>query len=405
MADISVSSAVLTDPAGRRENEDAVYSCEHIEPGRLSRRGKLYIVADGTGGQAGGGTASAHAIKVVSDTFYEGTNGTGDVGEDLRAAIQAGHRSLYRLAQDAPSWKDMSTTIVATVVQDDQLYVAHVGDSRAYLVRDKKVRQITRDHVWEEDDEQFGSLTRWLGGAEHPTVEVDLSKQTLQEGDVVILATDGLTGHVDEDEMLPVVSTHAVREAAKLMIELAKHHGTKDNVSVAVVRYGGAKIEGAAARQKLIWVGVGIAVTLVLAALGILLARGDGGGESKPAVATPHSGDVLIGITVSPEQIATQTAVAPGVATKTSAPVGPTATRLQATNTPTLPPTVAGRPAGPTPVGPAVSVTPLPCVGNQVWNGKECTCPAGTIWIPQSLWCVDDGKGGDGGGNVVPPPR
>ena len=144
----------LTDVGGRRTNEDSFLMPDHHED-KVSSHGRLYVVADGTGGQEGGRTASATAVEVVREKYYDGVSD--DVGENLRTAIQTAHRTLFHLANEVPSWRSMSTTLVAVVVKDHRYWVAHVGDSRLYLVRGDKIQQITQDHTWAEYDENLGS--------------------------------------------------------------------------------------------------------------------------------------------------------------------------------------------------------------------------------------------------------
>ena len=408
---IRIYSAALTDAAGRLQNEDAVYSCEaDIAQDELLAHGRLYAVADGTGGQAGGRTASTSALARVSESFYDQLGNDPEV--DLKTAVQAAHTVLYHMAINTPSWRDMSTTFVGAVIRDGQLYVAHVGDSRAYLVHGNTLTQLTEDHVWHEDAEQYGALTRWLGGSAHPEVEVDVVKHPLAEGDVVILCSDGLTDQVDKNEAAAMVNQYPVHAAAKRLIELAKRRGLSnksgDNVSVIIVRYGGQAIETRAMRRWA-WIGglgtIGVVILAVL--VGTLSSRLSGPiNTPTPFLSSPTHTlfpsptrkavlDIPATETQSPTTLPLTDTATPGtrVATATRAPDTPTYTPIPTpvpTNTPKHTPTVAA---------PAT-----PCPGNQEWRGQTCVCPPNTIWIPDKQWCADAGTG-DKGDSTAPPPR
>ncbi len=250
-----VYASVLTDAAGRRINEDAVYSCASAETSKIASRGYLYVVADGTGAQEGGQTASSMATAILAEHFYD--DDSPDIGESLCRAIKTAHEALYELAQKVTAWAEMSTTIVAAVVHEGQLHIAHVGDSRAYLVRKGEARLLTRDHVWLKDDDNYGALMRWLGGGQRSSVEVDVVAEPLQENDVVVLCSDGLTDVVDREDIQSLVSKSPPQIAAKHLLDLAIHRRTGDNVSVAVIQYGGKA--PTAAWKRWAWIGGGAA--------------------------------------------------------------------------------------------------------------------------------------------------
>ena len=354
--EIPIYAALRTDAAGRQLNEDAVYGCPAIPAEKRAARGHLYIVADGTGGQEGGQTASAMATTIIAERFYDDTNP--DIGESLRQAILTAHEALYELAQRVPSWAEMSTTVVAAVLHQGQLYVAHVGDSRAYLIRNGQARLLTRDHVWLQDDENYGSLTRWLGGGRSRQVEVDLTTETLQENDTVLLCSDGLTDVVGREDIQALAPKGSPPMAARQLVELANRRGTGDNVSVAVIRYGG---KSAAVPAWTRWAAIG-AGGLVL--LGLLLALwlpgglGRGGGGRAGSEVTPTRPARIEGIGASVTATPTPAAV----------PRSPEITR---------PPTSTPRPPTPTftpppvrrvtavPTSPAAAPTPVPPPGGE----------------------------------------
>lgn len=404
---VRISSAALTDPADHPPNEDAVYRCEvEIPADKLLTHGRLYAVADGTGGQAGGRTASRRALEVISENYYDSPGQ--DPATDLKTACQTAHTFLYHLAADTPSWHSMSTTFVGAVIRDDQLYVAHVGDSRAYLVHQGKLSQLTEDHIWQEDDEQRGALTRWLGGGERPEVEVDVSLRTLSDGDVIVLGTDGLTNQVGKDEIVELVTRYPSREAAKRVVELAKERWrdekSSDNVSALVVRYGGRAVEMASILRWALMGGLGAVGVAIIVILATWLSSprvtptptATPIPSPSPVAQTATRGPNVIAVTAEETQPPILT---PVVETATPRPGGPTATRVPDTPThtpsPTLVPTIAPKHT--------LTVTPpaTPCPGNQVWTGQICDCPLNTTWVPDKQWCADAGKGD----REQPPPK
>jgi len=128
----------------RREiNEDSLAIPRGIAPQLLARKGMLYIVADGIGGHKAGKTASQMATRVVMREYY--SDSSPDIVQSLERAIQVANAEIYSKAQN-PGYEGMGTTLVAAVLKGNRLLVANVGDSRAYLIRGQRIKQITRDH-------------------------------------------------------------------------------------------------------------------------------------------------------------------------------------------------------------------------------------------------------------------
>lgn len=329
---IPIYATALTHVGGRKTNEDAIYACKNIEAQQLATRGHLYIVADGTGGQEGGQTASAMAAAIVSERYYD--DNTPDLESGLRTAVQTAHEALYQLSERVATWSKMSTTIVAAVVREGHLYLAHVGDSRAYLIRDGQARLLTRDHVWLEDDENYGSLMRWLGGGQ-VRVEVDTAKIALKEGDKILLCSDGLTNVVDREDLQDVVAKAPPQVAGEQLIGIANRRGTSDNVSVAVVQYGGIIPKA----RKPVWLVPAVAVGVLLlvgVVAGLLFASRDTekgiatsavvGGTITPTLAQRMEGATLATSTATPTQAATAAILETRQPTSTPRPETPTPT-------------------------------------------------------------------------------
>src|SRR5438067_394138 len=236
----------------RQHNEDAFL---------VADKAKLYLVADGMGGHAAGEIASRIAVDSISEFILhtKEDDGTWPHAYDehykrstnrLMAAVRmANTRVLEAMRKDA-RLRGMGTTVVACMADADTMSVAHVGDSRAYLIRDKKLSRITSDHSWVFEQVQAGMLTeaeaekhplrnvitRALGGALQVTP--DASEIECHSGDVYLLCSDGLTGMVPEDENLRVVtgSDGEVEKACKDLIDAANERGGLDNVTAVLYR-------------------------------------------------------------------------------------------------------------------------------------------------------------------------
>lgn len=209
----------------------------------------LYLVADGMGGHSAGQVASELAadgcLRAIQALRGAGASPT----EKLRAAVAAANRGIYQAAQDHPEYAGMGTTLVAFLAEGGRAALAHVGDSRAYLVRGGRIRQLTDDHsivgellrrheISEHDAREHPHrhvLTRALGVRE--AVEPDLAELTPEVQDVFVLCSDGLTTHVEDHEIAKeVAETTDVEASCDSLVELANRRGGEDNTTVVVVR-------------------------------------------------------------------------------------------------------------------------------------------------------------------------
>ena len=222
---------------------------------------RLFLVADGMGGHAAGEIASRIAVDSISEFILhtKEDDGTWPHAYDehfkrstnrLMAAVRlANTRVLEAMRKDA-RLRGMGTTVVACMADEDIMSFAHVGDSRAYLIRDRQLSRITNDHSWVFEQVQAGMLTeaeaekhplrnvitRALGGALQVTP--DASEITLQPGDVFLLCSDGLTGMVPEEEILRLVteSNGDLHKACQQLIDAANERGGLDNVTAILVK-------------------------------------------------------------------------------------------------------------------------------------------------------------------------
>ena len=246
-----------TDKGRRREgNEDAIFPHSGSDtfpfqpsPEQLRQKGQLLIVADGVGGAQGGREASHWAIRVAVERYYDMTGP--DLGANLRTAVEMANSSLYQYIQSTGT-REAGCTMAAAVIHNYTLYVANVGDSRVYLLRNGQIAQLTRDHTLTQqkidqgiirpqdaaNDPGSHVLVRSMGAGQ--TVQVDLFPPLqLAPGDAVLLCSDGLTDMVQDLEIGRLIGTHAPRRGTQRLIAAANHNGGVDNISVIIARLDG----------------------------------------------------------------------------------------------------------------------------------------------------------------------
>lgn len=240
-----LTTASLTHVGRVREaNQD---SCAEF----LSERGmRLLVVADGMGGHAGGEVASKTAVDSMGETLQ---NGVGDPEDLLREAFEAANAAIFKMASEVPDLYGMGTTGVAVLVASDgAAWVAHVGDSRAYLLHDGEFAPITDDHSWVAEEVRQGRLTeeeaevhpkrnallRSLGV--DPDVQVDVNQIEIAAGDRVLLCSDGLWGELDDQSIAGVLASEEPKDCVYTLVGLANESGGRDNVTVQVLAMPGA---------------------------------------------------------------------------------------------------------------------------------------------------------------------
>ena len=213
----------------------------------------LYAVADGMGGHAAGEVASDLAISALAGSLRQrerrGRWSAAEAGEMLRAGFQEGNRKICESVRMREDWRGMGTTIVALVLAEGRAVVAHVGDSRAYLLRNGALRQLTSDHSWVNEQVKLGLLTeeqahrhpmrnivtRALGN--EPDVQVDLVEEEVRPGDVFVLCSDGLSGMLADREIGEVLHERGAvpQVACRELVERANARGGEDNITVIVL--------------------------------------------------------------------------------------------------------------------------------------------------------------------------
>lgn len=228
----------------RDENQDAF--------GRATTEAyDVYIVCDGLGGYRGGATASRMAVAAIEDRLDEES---GDLPTRLERLLQRANRLVHDAATRDPELRKMATTAVLVAYEREtgSVHLAHVGDSRAYLIRGHVIRQLTRDHTVvqrlveegvldpaaAEDHPHSNVISRSVGGEEH--VEVEHSEEPLEvlDGDIFLLCSDGLHGLVSDGEMAHTVRSMEPEQAVERLVDRANEEGGHDNITVEVIRFG-----------------------------------------------------------------------------------------------------------------------------------------------------------------------
>ncbi|MGH2597237.1 MAG: Stp1/IreP family PP2C-type Ser/Thr phosphatase [Actinomycetota bacterium] len=226
-----VEAGVATDIGRVRErNEDSFL----VEP-------PLYAVADGMGGHRGGGVASELALEKVEELFHDGRSSLGEM-------VHAANRAVFERSMADRKVMGMGTTLTAATIDDEGVHLAHVGDSRAYLLRAGAFRQLTDDHTLVNRMVKAGEITREEAevhphrnvvtrsiGTE-PEVEVDQDDVPVIDGDRFLLCSDGLTGTVAEPQIQAILeATPQPQDAADRLIKAANRAGGIDNITVVVL--------------------------------------------------------------------------------------------------------------------------------------------------------------------------
>lgn len=206
--------------------------------------GRLYGVADGMGGHNGGEVASNGAAAVIGDML----SGLEPNEKRLESGIQAANRRLYeQQAQDA-ALSGMGTTVTVLWEGNEEVFVGHVGDSRAYLLRDGVLIQVTQDHSVVAEMMRQGILTKEKA-KKHPYrnvitravgtssgIEVDVIRKDKKPGDIWLICSDGLYGMVEESEVESALKTLSLEDAAEHLLKLALDNGGRDNVSLVLLK-------------------------------------------------------------------------------------------------------------------------------------------------------------------------
>lgn len=222
---------------GQRENNEDFFLVD------LDRN--LFIVADGMGGHNAGEIASSLAVSAVKEFI---SKAPGDnAAATIRNAVQAANERVFAQASLGTSREGMGTTLTVAWVVDGTVYIGHVGDSRAYLIRGATMERITSDHSLVQEMVENGGLselearkhprrnilTRAVGTESH--VDVDINQVLLQENDKLLLCTDGLNGVLRDEEMFRLVAaSSSAADASRRLVTCAAQRGGQDNITAVV---------------------------------------------------------------------------------------------------------------------------------------------------------------------------
>lgn len=245
-----VEEAARTDTGRERHaNEDAYLA-----------RAPVYVVADGMGGAQAGEVAA----RIATDAFEDGFPDDGNPEEELASVASEANRRIFELARSDSSRSGMGTTLTGALLCGDEVSIVHVGDSRAYLLREGELRQLTRDHSLVEELRREGRLTS-EEAEEHPQrsiitralgpereVELDVHTHQARPRDVFLLCSDGLTSMVREDRLRQILlESGSLQEAVDRCVREANQMGGRDNITVVLFRVAGDEAGQAPAAESL----------------------------------------------------------------------------------------------------------------------------------------------------------
>lgn len=231
-----------TDTGKVRGNNQDFYAAGELAPDVA-----WAVVCDGMGGATGGNIASETAVKVISDKitsgFHEGMNDN-SIKHLIISSVESANAAVNSMAKSNEELSGMGTTTVLAMVNTDTLYIAHVGDSRIYIMNHDSINQMTTDHsivqmmvdngeISPEEAKKHPKknvITRALGVEE--TVRIDYSQECFNIGDRVLLCSDGLTNYVDDNDILDICNNTDFSELAAKLVETANNNGGGDNVTV-----------------------------------------------------------------------------------------------------------------------------------------------------------------------------
>lgn len=236
-----------TDTGLKRTNNQDSYAAGEL-PGSVA----WAVVCDGMGGVAGGNLASSTAVKLISERIsssYRPGMSAGSIRNMLMSAISTANIEVYEMSRQNPELNGMGTTVVVSIVANETVYVAHAGDSRAYILSNNKLYQLTRDHSYVQEMVDSGKITpdearehprknlitRALGVSEE--LRIDFCEESITENDVLLMCTDGLTNFIETDEIYELTADGKFYEYAERLVNRANNNGGGDNITVVTVSY------------------------------------------------------------------------------------------------------------------------------------------------------------------------
>ena len=209
------------------------------------------ILSDGMGGHNAGEVASQKTVQFVAESLMDAVSKESTtIPKEMKKAVQDANDGVFRMATENKSQQGMGATLVLAVVLDEEIYVANVGDSRAYAYRNGELVQITKDHSVVEEMVANGSITpeearvhpqrniitRAMGT--DPSVEPDLFEYDYLPGDTLLLCSDGLSGMVEAEEIISILEEDmSAKDTVSTLIDAAKENGGQDNITAICIRF------------------------------------------------------------------------------------------------------------------------------------------------------------------------
>ncbi len=214
----------------------------------------LLVICDGMGGANGGGVASAMTLETVFSAVKEGLDQSmedGSIEGLFQKAIEGANEKVFRSSISDVALSGMGTTVVLAAVRNGKVYLAHVGDSRAYYVGSSGLRQLTTDHSMVQELVKSGDLTQQQAKV-HPqkniitravgvdkSIQVDFHVEPIEEGDRILLCTDGLSDYVEDETIFKLAKEDSLEDCCNQLITTAKENGGGDNITVVAAEYEG----------------------------------------------------------------------------------------------------------------------------------------------------------------------
>lgn len=245
--------AIVTDLGNiRTNNEDTALFFRIADPVVTQTKGSLVLVADGMGGHAAGEVASRMAADIISQEYFNNSNGQTGVEKNLLRAFRQANKQIYDAASGDSKLQGMGTTCTALVVKDGEIFFAHAGDSRAYYIQEKQIEQVTTDHTYVQEllrqgeisaeeaalHPQRNILTNAMGTKPELRVDTGKYKQKLTGNEMLLLCSDGLYDYLEDGEMAAMVSGKSLQDAAEALVAEAKKRGGHDNITVLLASAG-----------------------------------------------------------------------------------------------------------------------------------------------------------------------
>lgn len=241
-----VSGAISDIGKNREKNQDAYYAS-------LDREFPLYLVADGMGGHRSGEVASTMAMDIIKKEFLlykDDLNKEKNILKIIKESIEKANTKIYLKSIETEECNGMGTTITLGYIFDDKIFIGHVGDSRAYLIRDKEIHQITEDHSYVNELLKLGSITveeakthpkrnmitRAVGSSSK--ISMDLIVKEYEKDDILLLCSDGLFNMLKDNEIYEVFNREKdMQKACETLVSKANDNGGLDNITLVSIKF------------------------------------------------------------------------------------------------------------------------------------------------------------------------